>query len=158
METLNRQLNRAFNVRSWHGPNLMGALRGVGVEMAGWRPQESRHNIWELAVHAAYWKYRVYRRLTDAEPRAFELKGSDWYRRPVQETKAAWKEDKRLLTTWHGRLCRAVENFDPGRLDDRPGTSEFNYEDLIAGAAAHDIYHAGQIRLLRRMWEEAVKL
>lgn len=54
------QLNRAFNRRSWHGTNLMGSLRGLDPELAVWRPQPGRHNIAELVLHAAYWKYRVY--------------------------------------------------------------------------------------------------
>jgi hypothetical protein len=50
-------LAEAFHKKSWHGPNLRNALRGVTVKQAVWRPGVDRHNIWELAVHAAYWKY-----------------------------------------------------------------------------------------------------
>lgn len=149
-----RVLDQAFDQRSWHGTNLMGSLRGVSAEAAAWRPGEGRHNVWELVVHAAYWKYRVRRLLTEEPPRSFEIKGSNWYERPASRVDAsAWRADIELLKTWHERLWEAVAAFDPSRLDERPGKSEYTYFDLIAGVAAHDLYHTGQIQLVKRMRE-----
>lgn len=151
---LARGLDRAYHGPSWHGPSLAGSLRGISADAASWRPQPERHNIWEYAVHAAYWKYRVFRLLTDLPPRKFELPGSDFFRRPApdgSDADAAWKDDQALLATWHDRLRGAVGSFDPGRLQDEPGKSDHTFEGLIQGAAAHDVYHAGQIRLLWRM-------
>ena len=60
-------LDTAYNQTSWqHGPNLRGSLRGVSLDAAAWRPRPGAHNAWELLVHAAYWKYVVWRRLTGA--------------------------------------------------------------------------------------------
>ena len=56
-------LDEAFERKSWHGTNLRGSLRGLPAKQAAWRPGPRRHNIWEIAVHAAYWKYAVRRRL-----------------------------------------------------------------------------------------------
>lgn len=149
LDLLLRTLDQAFDRRSWHGSNLMGALRGVDAEAAAWRPAAGRHSIWELAVHAAYWKYRVYRLLTDAPPRAFDEPGSDWFARPSEM--GSWPEDVERLQAWHGRLREAIASFDPEALETRPGKSWYTYLDLIAGAAAHDLHHTGQIQLLKRL-------
>lgn len=147
-----RVLDQAFDRRAWHGTNLMGSLRSVSAEAAAWRPGEGRHNVWELVVHAAYWKYRVRRLLSEDPPRTFELKGSNWYERSGERIEeSAWRADIELLKTWHGRLRAAVASFDPSQLDERPGKSEYTYFDLIAGIAAHDLYHTGQIQLVKRM-------
>ena len=151
LSLLLRQLALAYDERSWHGPNLRGALRGVTPEAASWRPQPGRHNVWELAVHCAYWKYRVCRLVASEPPPSFSLKGSDWFERPVEATAAAWSADLALLQEWHGRLLRAVSALHPGKLEEKRARSEFTTVELISGAAAHDLYHAGQIRLLRRM-------
>jgi hypothetical protein len=145
-------LDRAFDRPSWHGPNLRNSLRGVGLEGAAWRPQPERHNIWELAVHCAYWKYRIHRLITNGDPSRFELTGSDFFLRPVGASRAAWREDLGLLESWHARLRRDVLALDPERLERRVARSEHTVAGLVAGAAAHDLYHAGQIRLLRRMF------
>ena len=57
-------LDEAFDKKSWHGPNLRGSIRGVTAAQAAWRIAPDRHNIWELTLHAAYWKYVVRRRLS----------------------------------------------------------------------------------------------
>jgi len=154
IELLLDGLDRAFHRPSWHGPNLRNSLRGVTLDQAVWRPQPGRHNVWELAVHCAYWKYRIHRLISEREPRSFELAGSDFFPRPVDSTVKAWKEDLRLLEVWHGRLREDVLALDPRRLDRRPARSEHTLAGLAAGTAAHDLYHAGQIRLLRRMFDE----
>jgi hypothetical protein len=152
IDVLLRQLHLAFDVRSWHGTNLMGSVRGLERELVAWRPQPGRHNIAELVVHTAYWKYRVYRLLSDAEPRSFELDGSDFFERSGVPTDSDWRSDVELLRTWHHRLAGAVERFPAERLHDVPGRSKFSYSDVICGAASHDLYHAGQVQLIKRLY------
>jgi len=58
-----KTLDEAFDRKGWHGANLRGSIRGMAADTAAWRPAPGRHNIWEIVVHAAYWKYAVRRRL-----------------------------------------------------------------------------------------------
>ena len=94
-------IDAAYDRRSWHGPNLRGSLRGVTASQAAWRPAQGRHNIWELVVHAAYWKYVAVRRLTGAKRGSFELRGSNWFDRSGRPTPVAWKTDLQLLDDSH---------------------------------------------------------
>ncbi len=149
--TLLDVIDRAYDVRSWHGPNLRGSLRGVRVADAARRPAAGRHNAWEIAVHCAYWKYRVAFQLNPAAPRAFDEKGSDWFARDGAAADSDWRRDLERLATWHATLRASVEAFDPSKLDAPAGRNGFRYTDLISGIAAHDLYHAGQIRLVLRM-------
>ncbi|MGK2962313.1 MAG: DinB family protein [Gemmatimonadaceae bacterium] len=151
LDLLLHQLSLAFDRRSWHGPNLLGSLRGVTLDAATFRPQPDRHNVWELALHCAYWKYRVCRLLSPETRRTFSLKGSDWFERPIEATEAAWKADLAVLHEWHDALRDTVAQRDPSGLDLKVRGAEFTTLELISGAAAHDLYHAGQIRLVRRM-------
>src|SRR5512142_143685 len=87
-----RAIDEGFDHAAWHGPNLKGSLRGVTAAQAAWRPAPGRHNIWEIVVHAAYWKYAVRRRLTGDERGSFPEKGSNWFERPGPSgcDEAAW--------------------------------------------------------------------
>ena len=58
VESLLVVLDQAYDRTSWHGTNLRGSIRRVPLSMAAWRPAPGRHNIWEVVVHAAYWKVR----------------------------------------------------------------------------------------------------
>ncbi len=145
------QLEQAFRKQSWHGTNLSGSIRGLKPRLAAYRPAKKRHNIWELIVHCAYWKYSVYRRLKKIPTGSFPLKGSNWFPRPVEDSEKALKSDIRLLKKCHAELIEAVSEFSPRRLGDVPKGSKTTYRDLIVGAGAHDLYHAGQIQLIKKM-------
>jgi DinB superfamily len=141
-------LDEAFFGPSWHGPSLLGALRGLTDTQAAWRPDKKRHNIWELTLHAAYWKYIARRRLTGQKER-FPVKGSNWFVRPADGRK--WKEDVALLINEHERLRDVVIAVPKTELTQRLGDGRYTKGHLIRGIAAHDLYHAGQIQLLKRL-------
>jgi DinB superfamily len=149
-------LDQAYDHRSWHGTNLRGSIRGVTSRQAAWRPAPKRHNVWELAVHAAYWKYAAWRRLARAPRGAFPLAGSNWFRRPspgAAATQKAWQEDLVLLNEMHRSLRAAVSALDPAHLYKTFRGGSDSAFSLVAGAAAHDLYHAGEIQLLKRLRE-----
>jgi hypothetical protein len=144
-------IDSAYDHVSWHGPNLRGSLRGVTPKQAAWRPGRNRHNIWELAVHAAYWKYVAWRRLTGASRGSFPLDGSNWMTRPQQNSAKAWRSDLQLLAGMHRTLRDAVAALQPADLEKKPKGRKVSNLALVTGIAAHDLYHAGQIQLLKRL-------
>jgi len=106
--------------------------------------------VWELAVHAAYWKYAVWRRLTGEKRGSFPRKGSNWFAMPAPTTEARWREELGLLADCHRALRAAVASLRDDDLRRRaPGSSE-TVGRLVRGVAAHDLYHAGQIQLVKR--------
>jgi uncharacterized damage-inducible protein DinB len=150
-------LDRGFNRRSWHGPNLRGSIRRVDAATAAWRPGAGRRNIWEIVVHAAYWKYAVRRRLLGEKRGSFPLEGSNWFARPVENTEAAWKADVALLDQSHRGLRDAIAQLRPRDLSAKPAGSKVSNLELIGGIAAHDVYHAGQIQLLKRLAADSLR-
>src|SRR5690349_4163937 len=97
-------IDQAYDRHSWHGTNLRGSLRGMSAKQAAWRPAAGRHNIWEITVHCAYWKYAVWRRLAGERRGSFPLKGSNWFARPLDSSQAAWRADIALLEQMHGLM------------------------------------------------------
>ena len=147
-------LDQAYDHTSWHGTNLRGSVRRVAAKQAVWRPSPRRHNIWEEVVHAAYWKYAVARRFTGEGRGSFPLKGSNWFTRPVDlahATDHAWGEDVALLDRMHHVLRSEVARLSDGDLTNTPAGSKVSNFALISGIAAHDLYHAGQIQLLKKL-------
>jgi uncharacterized damage-inducible protein DinB len=146
------QLDEAYERAAWHGPNLRGSLRGMSPETAAWRPARGRHNVWELVLHAAYWKYAVRRRLTGEKRGRFPVAGSNWFQRPEGEPSAtAWRRDLVLLDQEHRALYAAVKALPEKELDARSAGSKYANLRLVSGIAAHDLYHAGQIQLVKAL-------
>jgi hypothetical protein len=154
LEQLLAIVDQAYNRTSWHGTNLRGSIRRVAAGQAAWRPSPKRHNIWETVVHAAYWKYAATRRLTGAARGSFPLKGSNWFVRPEGARpldERAWRADIELLDGMHESLREAVARLSADDLAFAPPGRKVSNFALISGIAAHDLYHAGQIQLLKRL-------
>jgi uncharacterized damage-inducible protein DinB len=151
-------IDQAYNTTSWHGTNLRGSVRRVTPAQAAWRPSARRHNIWEIVVHAAYWKYAAARRFTGGTRGSFPLEGSNWFRRPIDRSQSdakAWRADLALLDQMHEALRQAVVPLSAPDLDKTPPGRKVSNFALLSGMAAHDLYHAGQIQLLKRLYPGA---
>jgi len=126
----------------------LAIAEGSYGKAGGLAPGLNRHNIWEVALHAAYWKYAVRRRLEGGKRGSFALEGTNFFPRPEQGklSEASWKTDKALLLKEHDALRKTMQSVLKKRVPPK-------VRRMLWGVAFHDVYHAGQIRLLRRRME-----
>jgi hypothetical protein len=145
--------DQAFTAPSWHGTPLKGSLRGVSAREALWRPAPKRHCIWDLVLHTAYWKCMVRRRLMRDPEISFPREGSDWIALPRPANESAWKRDRALLDEQHRLLHQAVAGLRRKDLSRRGWQSRWRVKAEVYGIASHDLYHAGQIQILKKLME-----
>lgn len=153
LELLTQLVRESYDRPAWHGPNLRAALRGVDAALACRRPPGEAHSIWDLTLHAAFWQHVVTRRLTGDAAR-FPRPGHDWPRAPAspeEASDAAWQADLKLLGATHARLLEALAGLRPRALHELRGPRRQTPAVMLRGIACHNLYHAGQIRLLRRL-------
>ena len=143
--------------RLWYGgATPLGCLRGVTAVQAAWQPSPGRHSIWALTLHLAYWKYAVKRILEDAPKGGFPRSPANWPQVPDAADEKSWKTDRTLLRSEHERLVQAVRELSPRQLDKKaPGSGNYRYIDLLFGVVTHDVYHVGQIQMLKRLYRTA---
>ena len=142
------QLRRSYEGQAWHGPSLHELLNGVTAEQASAKPIAGAHSIWELVLHINAW---VSEALAVAGGAPYEtLAGEkDWP--PVGDTSAiAWQATLDQLESSTRELIAAIKAMDDARLDEIAGGSPFNFYFLFHGVVQHNLYHAGQIALLKR--------
>jgi hypothetical protein len=154
IQLLLQLIDEAYEKRAWQGTNLRGSIRGLTAQEAAWRPTPDRHNIWEIVVHAAYWKYAVRRRLLGEKRGLFPLKGSNWIKRPMIMRENAWREDVRLLDEMHRSMRDTIALLKPSDLNRKSTGSKFTNVFVITGIASHDVYHTGQIQLIKRLMKQ----
>jgi uncharacterized damage-inducible protein DinB len=142
-------LDEAAFQKAWHGTNFLGSLRNVSAKEALKRPEKGRHNIWELAVHSAYWKYRIIQKLKKDRTFKFPLAGSNFFASPAKLTDKEWKETKSLAKKMHDKLKAALKNIESKNLETKKG--KYKVWELIVAIALHDVYHTGQIQLVKRL-------
>jgi uncharacterized damage-inducible protein DinB len=146
VEILADQIRRAFWGASWHGPSVREVLAGVSAEDAAAQPIAGAHSIWEIVLHLIG-GYRLVLRRVRGE-RAQLSPEEEWP--PVPEfTSEAWRESQHTLDTLNQELQSAVRAFPPERLSQELG-SDYSAYTQFCGAPQHDLYHAGQIVLLKK--------
>ncbi len=145
------QLRRAFDGEAWHGDSLFEILEGVTAAQAGTRPIARVHTIWELVLHIAAWDGAVLRRLGGA---AVELSDAENFPAVTDASEAAWRRALAEVRRVHEKLLAAVSVFPDSRLDDVvPGKegAHYTFYYMLHGVVQHELYHAGQIALLKKM-------
>jgi len=148
------QLDREFSGDPWHGSPLVAILDGVTAHQALAHPVASAHSIWELVLHLTGWKEEVTARLRGKL--AGEPPQGDWPA-PAGRDEAAWRAALDQLRGAHEELIAEVRRTPDAALDgqvrderNRPlGTGLAQWQSLL-GIMQHDVYHAGQISLLRK--------
>jgi hypothetical protein len=146
-------VEQAYTAPAWHGTPLKGTIRGISAREALWRPGggPKRHCIWDLVLHTAYWKCMVRRRLLRDPEISFPREGSNWFEPPRPADAAAWKRDRALLDEQHRLLRRAIAGLRAKDLGRRGWHSKWPVKAELYGIASHDLYHAGQIQILKRL-------
>lgn len=154
IERLADQLQRAFYADAWCGPSLLESLEGVDALQASARPLVRAHSIWEIVLHVSGWKRVVHRRL---EGQAVRLpKEGDWPE-VNDASEQSWQATLARLRARHDALLAAVRGLDEARLEDvllvessRETGGGVSCYVTLHGAAQHDLYHGGQISLLKK--------
>ena len=148
VERIEKQLRLSFEGGAWHGPSVLEALEGVSVEAAYEHPVAGAHSIWELVLHLSGTYRLVLRRLEGDDTHL--TANEDWPRAPAP-TPSAWQDAIRTLRELNERMRREVIRFDSDRLDE-PLVAEPPYSAYtqFIGLTQHDLYHAGQIVILKR--------
>ena len=144
------QIRRTFAGENWHDAPLLEILEGVTAEMAAARPIAKAHTIWEILLHIAAWDKAVTRRLAGE---ALELSAEENFPPIPEKSEAAWKKAMASAKSTHAALVQAVEAFPEARLRERvPGKKQAHYTFfyMLSGIAQHEVYHAGQILMLKR--------
>jgi len=141
------QLKRAFEGDAWHGPALMEALQGVTAARAAARPLAGAHSIWEIVLHVAAWEDVVRRRL-GGEP--VSLSDAEDWPAAGDTGDAAWTAALEKLRSGHMALRRAVAKLSDARLKEEVPGAIYTFYHLVHGLIQHDLYHAGQIAVLKK--------
>jgi len=143
------QLERAHKGKAWHGPSLRFLLRGITVEEAAKRPIINAHSIWELVLHITAWDRVVCERIQGGK--TTQLPKEQNFPAVSDSSEMAWKKALKDLETQHKALVAAIKAFPDRKLDNNLTGGDYTYYITMHGAVQHDLYHAGQIAILKKL-------
>ena len=148
------QLQREHSGDPWHGSPLRAILEDVDATAAARRPIPGAHSIWELVLHVTAWKNEAAKRACGGA--ASEPAEGDWPEVGAT-TEARWRSAVETLESAHRTLVDAIQSLPEARLFEptndqrnRPLGTGVSYYVLLHGIVQHDVYHAGQIAILKK--------
>lgn len=148
-------LRRQHDGDPWHGPSRGAVLADVDATEAAWHPGGGAHSIWETVLHMRSWTREVTRRALGGEPATPE--DGDW---PAitDFSQDAWAETLASLDAAHEELLATVRSIPEtqlarkvGATRDAPLGTGISHRAMILSLADHDVYHTGQLSLLKRL-------
>jgi uncharacterized damage-inducible protein DinB len=146
---LSELFTKTYEGQAWHGPSLMAIIAEITPQQANHQPGHRLHTITELVHHAAYWMKAVRRWITGHE---FIPEQADSWGPQGSDAELAWDNAKKSLATEYQELKKAIDAFPEEKLQSLAHEeSGLTYYTLINGAIHHNLYHAGQISLLKKL-------
>jgi uncharacterized damage-inducible protein DinB len=141
------QLVRAFHGEAWHGAAVRELVSGVNAEQAARKVLPHAHTIWEIVLHISAWQRAVLGRL---QGREMQLTPEQDWPRVADTGERAWKGALAELEETHRQLADAVAALDEAALERVVPGKSYSVYYMLHGVIQHDLYHAGQIAVLRK--------
>ena len=138
------RLNESMN-SSWHGPSILQLTKDLDFQEAISKPIPHRHSIWEIIEHVSFWLDMVNQVLNGRKhPEIGEL--DDW---PIPgETPEEYENSITTMCSRLDALIDSINTFDKG-FNENITPDDFTYGWMLQGICNHNLYHSGQIILLR---------
>jgi uncharacterized damage-inducible protein DinB len=149
IERILDQLKRAYEGNAWHGPSVREALAGVTAAQAQARPLTNAHSIWELVQHIAVWE-DVGRRRLEGDRAPVDISSPEDWPLADEKNQTAWEQAKAALDRGHESLREAIARVPESRLDEPIFEGMSTVYVTLHGVIQHDLYHAGQIAMLKK--------
>lgn len=137
-------LNRTFEKNAWYGPSITEVLTGITQDLAQKRLPHT-HSIVELVNHMTSWRLFVIKKLEGD----FHFKIDEQSNFPSDTD---WNSSLEKLHTSQRQLLQLLDSFDPVALSEKVPHEgyQYSYFTLLHGIIHHDVYHLGQIALIKK--------
>jgi len=147
IDRIRDQLERSFRGESWHGPSVHQVLEDIDAAQAAAHPIADAHSIWEITLHMATWKRVVAQRVRGEV--VMEVPDEENFP-PAGKGAKEWSAAIAHLDAAHEDLLAALGSLREDELDERPYPKASSRYIQLHGAIQHDLYHAGQIAVLKK--------
>ena len=141
------QLLRSQTGSAWHGHAVSELLTAVNGAMARRRPLPLAHSMWEIVLHITAWQAATLCAVKGQKmPSLAESQDWPW----AGQTEQDWHNAVQELGRVNQELVAAITHFPDDRLGGRVPGREYTFYDLLHGVVQHNLYHAGQMALLKK--------
>ena len=143
---LRDQIETTFKGDSWHGPNLVNTLKDIDYKQAMKRPVEGRHTIWELTDHTSFWMEEVWKCVKDHAAMSPDM-DQNWPE--MGATEEEWQQAVNRLMAAVNLVLDSLAQWEDEELYEKVPDEDYTFKQMLHGMVHHNLYHVGQINLLK---------
>lgn len=154
VERIKNLLNTTFHGSAWHGSSVLELTKGLPANLAAFKAGNV-HTIAELIYHMTSWRIFAVKR----------LQGDDSYN--IDDEKLNWGNFAKIdqfeletlmmeMTLSQDELVKELEEKTDDFLDKIVPGSDYSYYTLIHGIIHHDLYHSGQIAIIKKLASKSI--
>ncbi len=153
-QNLSQKLLTVWNGEPWYGSSSSAILKGVTATDALAHPLPGAQSIWETLLHITAWTEETTSRMDGAESK--QPARGDW-----PAVKGSTQDDwiaaqTELLNARKALLASIDKSHEESMFLQVPKKGETGHSsgatraDTVSGLADHDVYHLGQIAILKK--------
>ena len=142
------QLQYGYAGPAWHGPHITKVLAQIDATQLTNTTGKS-HNIAEIVEHMIAWRVFAIKNMSGT---AYDIT-DDAVNFPKAATLdvAYWDDLKSRLAQNQKELLEEIRSHSDKKLDEIVPGRQYNFYILLHGIVQHDLYHLGQIVLLKKL-------
>lgn len=150
LKRIYKSISAVYNGQPWHGDNILSFLSGISAERAAIKPEKLNHSIAEIVCHMTAWRYFVIEKMKGNA--AYEVWDTELNWKKIAElNEVEWKTIQDNLRKSQNELLQQIEQIPESMLNAQVDGRKYNFRLMLQGIAQHDIYHAGQISLIKKL-------
>lgn len=147
---LNMFLSAAHG-KTWHGQSIWKIVQDISAEEAASHPIADSHSIWDYLIHMINWRDYAIRTILEDEPYIVELNTEKDWTTITDFSPEAWQKALELYESSTEELAEAIKTLDDSKLEEVIPEHKYTFYTMLHGVIQHDIYHSGQIVLLKKL-------
>jgi len=138
-----------YNGSPWYGETVDAKLSDVSDDNAFQQPISGVHSVGEIVSHMIYWRKALIAKLEGGTFKTSMESPDNW--KNIKELKTSgWKNLKSSFDESQHTITSLLEKQSDDFLKTEYSQG-ISMESLIQGIIDHDIYHLGQIGLVKKM-------
>jgi len=150
IKRIHKNISAIYNGTPWYGDSVLSYLSGVSAEMAAMKPDKLNHSIAEIVCHMSAWRYFVIEKMKGNA--AYEVWDTELnWRKIATLNEVEWQTIKDDLLKSQTGLLHQIEEMPESMLTAPVDGRKYNFRLMLQGIAQHDIYHSGQISMIKKL-------
>ena len=147
--TISAMLKSVAHGPAWHGPSVLEVLADVTADQAASKPISGARSVWETLLHMTAWQDHVMNVVNGADGAGLEGE-DDWPPVSARAGDEDWETAKRHFEGTGQEIRELIMHFDDPQMHETVKGRDFPTKVMLHGIVHHNLYHLGQIALLKK--------